>query len=292
MTGSSGQSPSPGPVHAVEGAADARGWDCHAHLFGPYAHYPLAEGRSYTPPEALERQYVDLLGRLGLGRGVLVHPSAYGADHRLVLDALASQPQWRGVLVATAGSAPDLAGLRERGIRALRFSHRSGAAANFTGSATLQDLEALAPALADAGMHAELWTDCRALPSIAATLRALPVAVVIDHMGMFDAAAGMLQPGFDTLRALLGDGHAWVKLCAYRNLRGLAAGEAWSVGKAFQDALVAANPERVVWGSDWPHLNVTGTTDTAALLQLFKDWAADASTIERVLVTNPETLYR
>ena len=223
---------------------------------------------------------------------MLVHPSAYGSDHRLVLDALASRPQWRGVLVATAGSVPALASWRDRGVRALRFSHRSGAAANFAGSASLQDLEALAPALADAGMHAELWTDCRALPSIAGTLRGLPVPVVIDHMGMFDPTAGPAQSGFDTLRALLEEGRAWVKLCAYRNLRALPVAEAWSVGNAFQDALVAANPEHVVWGSDWPHLNVPGSIDTAALLQLFKDWAGDAQTIERALVTNPERLYR
>ena len=292
MTASAGRLADARAADAIEPAAAAPGWDCHAHLFGPYADYPLAEGRSYTPPEALEHHYAGLLERLGLGHGVLVHPSAYGADHRLVLDALASQSRWRGVLVATAGSAPALAGLREQGVRALRFSHRSGATANFAGSASLQDLEALAPALADAGLHAELWTDCQALPSIAGTLRALPVPVVIDHMGMFDSTEGPGQSGFDTLRALLGEGRIWVKLCAYRNLRALPAGEAWSVGKAFQDALVAANPEHVVWGSDWPHLNVPGTTDTAALLQSFKDWAGDAPTIERVLVTNPETLYR
>ena len=292
MTASAAQSRRSPDASDVEPPAGARGWDCHAHLFGPYADYPLAEGRSYTPPEAPEQQYVALLARLGLGHGVLVHPSAYGSDHRLVLDALASQPQWRGVLVASAGSAPALAGMRERGIRALRFSHRSGAAANFAGSASLGDLEALAPALADAGMHAELWTDCRALPAIADTLRGLPVPVVIDHMGMFDAAAGLAEAGFDTLRTLLADGRAWVKLCAYRNLRTLADGEAWSVGKTFQEALVAANPEQVVWGSDWPHLNVPGTTDTAALLQLFKAWVGDAQLIERVLVANPEALYR
>src|SRR5690606_18665979 len=138
----------------------------------------------------------------------------------------------RGVLVATAASVPDLPALHDRGIRALRFSHRSGAAANFAGSASLQDLEALAPALADAGMHAELWTDCQALPSIAGTLRRLPVPVVIDRMGRFDPIAGPAQAGFDTLRALLADGRAWVKLCAYRNLRALPADKAWSVGKA------------------------------------------------------------
>ena len=82
------------------GALHEEGWDCHAHLFGPYARYPLAGARSYTPPEAVQADYQALLGRLGLGRGVLVHPSAYGRDYSLVLDTLRAQPRWRGVLVA------------------------------------------------------------------------------------------------------------------------------------------------------------------------------------------------
>src|SRR4051812_38599094 len=170
-------------------AADA-GWDCHAHLFGPYERFPLAADRSYTPPEAIEPQYLALLRRLGLGHGVLVHPSAYGDDHSLLLYALEAQPALRGVVVVRPGSPLPLAGLRERGVRGARFSHRSGAGANFAGSASFDDLLALAPALADAGLHAELWTDCQALPAIAQRLLALPVPVVIDHMAMFDAKAG------------------------------------------------------------------------------------------------------
>src|SRR4051812_45020409 len=162
-------------------------WDCHAHLFGPYERFPLAAERSYTPPEAIDTQYMALLRRLGLSNGVLVHPSAYGEDHSLLLHALAAQPALRGVVVVRPGSPLPLAGLRARGVRGARFSHRSGAGANFAGSASLADLRQLAPQLADAGLHAELWTDCRALPDIAAELRTLPVPVVIDHMGGFDA---------------------------------------------------------------------------------------------------------
>ncbi|HEU0204977.1 MAG TPA: amidohydrolase family protein, partial [Burkholderiaceae bacterium] len=127
--------------------ANVAGWDCHAHLFGPYAQFSLAPDRSYTPPEALEEQYLALLARLGLAHGVLVHPSAYGEDYALLLHALARQPRWRGVMVARAASLAqgsdglrssglNLQAMRSRGVRAARFSHRSGASANCAGSAS------------------------------------------------------------------------------------------------------------------------------------------------------------
>jgi len=268
--------------------AVASGWDCHAHLFGPYDRFPLAADRSYTPPAAQASEYLALLSRLGLAHGVLVHPSAYGDDFSLLFDALASHPQLRGVLVLRPDTMPTLAGLRDKGIRAARFSHRSGAGANFAGSASFDDLLAMAPRLADAGLHAELWTDCGALPDIAGRLRALPVPVVIDHMGGFDAGAGTGESGFACLRSLVASGSVWVKLCAYRNLLGAADFEA---GKAFHDALLDANPQRLLWGSDWPHLRVTPAPDAANLLDIFKRWTAADSIVSQILVANPAALY-
>ena len=270
-------------------SAAAEGWDCHAHLFGPYDRFPLAAERSYTPPEAVESQYLALLARLGLANGVLVHPSAYGDDHSLLLHALATQPALRGVVVVRPGSPLALAGLRERGVRGARFSHRSGAGANFAGSASFDDLRELAPALAEAGVHAELWTDCKALPAIAAELQQLPVPVVIDHMGGFDVNAGIDDPGFRTLLDLLTSGKVWVKLCAYRNL--LNAPD-WEAGRLFQQKMIEANPERLVWGSDWPHLRVTPVPDATQLLTMFKDWAGSQAVANQVLRINPESLYR
>lgn len=269
-------------------ATPITGWDCHAHLFGPYDRFPLAPQRSYTPPEAVEAQYLAMLARLGLSHGVLVHPSAYGEDFSLLLHALASRPQLRGVIVAHKGMDIDWNSLRARGVRAARFSHRSGAGANFAGSASLDDLHTLAPRLAEAGLHAELWTDCQVLPDIAGQLRQLPVPVVIDHMGGFDPAAGIDEPGFRGLLGLLEAGRAWVKLCAYRNLLGSADFEA---GRPFHDALCAANPERLLWGSDWPHLRVNPAPDTAGLLATLERWTPHAPTLRRILVDNPAALY-
>lgn len=266
-------------------------WDCHAHLFGPYGDYPLAPERTYTPPEAPEHEYAALLAQLGMGPGVLVHPSAYGMDYSLVLAALAGRPAWRGVLVAQAGTSLDLKALRAQGVRALRFSHRSGAAANFKGSASLDDLITMAPALADAGLHAELWTDRQMLPAIAGTLRALPVPVVLDHMAGFDVAGGVDEPGFAALTRLLAEGKVWVKLCAYRNLLSLPVTQWQEAGRAFQQALMRANPQQLVWGSDWPFLNVKPAPDAALLLQLCREWAGSEAQARDILSGNPQRLY-
>lgn len=264
------------------------GWDCHAHLFGPYERFPLAADRSYTPPEALELQYMAVLRRLGLQSGVLVHPSAYGDDHSLLLHALASQPTLRGVVVVRPDSPLPLKGLRDRGVRGARFSYRSGAGTNFAGSASFADLQALTPALMDAGLHAELWTDCKALPDIADEIRKLPMPVVIDHMGGFDVKAGPDEPGFRTLLDLLETDRVWVKLCAYRNLL---QEPDWEAGRVFQKKMVEANPERLVWGSDWPHLRVTPVPDPVKLLDMFMEWAGSDALVKQVLNLNPERLY-
>lgn len=266
----------------------AEGWDCHAHVFGPYDRFPLAADRSYTPPEAAPAQYLALLARLGFAHGVLVHPSAYGDDFTLLLDTLAANSRLRGVVVVRADGAGRVVGLRERGIRGARFSHRSGSAGNFAGSSSLQDLLALAPALAAAGLHAELWTDCQALPVIAQQLRGLPLPLVIDHMGGFDVAAGVNAPGFRCLLDLMADGKAWVKLCAYRNLLNVADVE---LGLPFHRLLLQANPGRLLWGSDWPHLRVDPVPDAAQWLQTFRRWTADAALARRILCDNPALLY-
>ena len=267
----------------------AAGWDCHAHLFGPYAQFPLAAERSYTPPEALGTQYLALLAKLGLTHGVLVHPSAYGEDYALLFHALAAYPQLRGVIVARTDTSINMNSLRAKGIRAARFSHRSGAGANFAGSASFDDLLQMRKPLADAGLHAELWTDCKVLPDIAPTLRQLPFPLVIDHMGGFDVEAGVNDPGFRALLALLEADTVYVKLCVYRNLPGHPDLEA---GSPFHDALLRANPDRLLWGSDWPHLRVTPAPDASALLQLLKDWTANAGLVDRILNHNPARLYK
>ncbi len=274
----------------MSAATPVLGWDCHNHLFGPYERFPLAADRSYTPPEALEAGHAEMLRRQGLSHAVLVHPSAYGDDHSLLLSALDTHPHLRGVIVVRPDSPlvqAGLDGLRERGVRAARFSHRSGAGTNFAGSAAIGDLQALTPALAAAGLHAELWTDCQVLPDIAPVLRELPFPVVIDHMGGFDPKAGPDQPGFRVLLDLVASGKVWVKLSAYRNTVGLDP----ALAAPFQARLLEANADRMLWGSDWPHLRITPVPDVADLLANFRRWCGDEALARRVLVDNPQALY-
>lgn len=265
------------------------GWDCHAHLFGPYKRFPLSSRASYTPPEAAEMAYFEMLSSLDLDCGVLVHPAAYGEDFALLFEALANNANLRGVIVARPDTLPTLAPLRSKGIRAARFNHRSDPSNTLPGSASFDDLLKLASALADAGLHAELWTDCKALPDIEARLRALPIPVVIDHMGGFDVTKGINDAGFRTLLSLVEGGKAWVKLCAYRNL--LTAKD-FELGLPFHEALLKANPTRLLWGSDWPHLRVSPAPDTRALLDMFKRWTGSEQMITQILEINPALLYQ
>jgi len=264
------------------------GWDCHAHLFGPYDRFPLAADRSYTPPEASDVQYQALLRDLGLSHGVLVHPSAYGENYAVVFHALATHANLRGVIVARPQTELELSGLRARGVRALRYSHRSGAGGNFAGSASADDLREMAPRIAEAGLHAELWTDCKVLPDIAPMLRALPFPVVIDHMGGFEVDAGVDDPGFRVLLDLLAAGKIWVKTSVYRSLLRTPDFEA---GRPFHRAMLQANPDQLVWGSDWPHIRIDPLPDTGGLLQTFKRWTDDEALVRKILVENPSRLY-
>jgi predicted TIM-barrel fold metal-dependent hydrolase len=126
------------------------------------------------------------------------------------------------------------------------------------------------------------------LPDIADRLRSLPIPVVVDHMGGFDVRAGVGDAGFRCLLSLVEGGHAWVKLCAYRNLL---AATSFEQGLPFHQALLAANPDVLLWGSDWPHLRVQPEPDAADLLAVFKRWTDDDALVRQILVANPASLY-
>jgi predicted TIM-barrel fold metal-dependent hydrolase len=269
--------------------------DSHAHVFGPYARFPLAQDRSYTPAEHLPGDFIAHLDRLGLARGVLVTGSASGKDNGAVIEALRRYPQrLRGIAVPrtgiTDGELQEWHAAGVRGVRANLF-RREGQAVYRNGIG-LEALQALAPRIADLGWHAQVWVHAPDLPELAPHLLALGLPLVVDHMGRMAAARGTQDAGFALLCRLLAEGRAWTKLSGADRNSGM--GAPYADIDPFAAALLRANPERVVWGSDWPHINyfeAAQVPDDGALLNLLPRWIPDEALRRRVLADNPAQLY-
>jgi 2-pyrone-4,6-dicarboxylate lactonase len=267
--------------------------DTHAHVFGPAARFPYAADRSYTPPDVPLTKYVGMLDTVGFARGVLVQASAHGRDNSAMLDALARRRgRLRGVAVADATVTPaELRRWHEIGVRGLRFNHFfRGGSLHYRGGVPLDAAKALAPMMAELGWHLQLWIDVKDLPDTIPTLRQLGRPVVVDHMGRVEATAGTETPGFQSLLRYVGDGECWVKVSGAHRLSQRAPD--YEDARPFHEALVRANPERLVWGSDWPHPRMEGEMpDAGHLFELFHAWTPDAATRRRILVANPAALY-
>jgi 2-pyrone-4,6-dicarboxylate lactonase len=267
--------------------------DTHAHVFGPASRFPYADDRSYTPPDAPLAKYLGMLDTLGFARGVLVQGSAHGRDNGAMLDALARHPErLRGVAVADAATpAAELRRWAALGVRGLRFNHFfRGGALHYRGGVPLSAARALAPLMAELGWHLQLWIDVKDLPDTIPVLTSLGLPVVIDHMGRTDARAGTSSPGFQSLLRLVGDGGGWVKLSGAHRLSMQAPD--YADVRPFHDALLRANPERLMWGTDWPHPRIEGDMpDAGRLLDLFQQWTPDHETRRRILAANPARLY-
>jgi predicted TIM-barrel fold metal-dependent hydrolase len=267
--------------------------DTHAHVFGPSDRFPYAEDRSYTPPDAPLEKYLGMLDTIGFARGVLVQGSAHGRDNSAMLDALRREPnRLRGVAVADADVSPDeLRAWNALGVRGLRFNHffRDGQL-HYRGGIPLSEAEKLAPVMAELGWHLQLWIDVKDLPETIALLKSLRLSVVIDHMGRTDARAGTGTEGFQSLLRAVGEGWCWSKLSGAHRLSQHAPD--YPDARPFHEALVKINPERLVWGGDWPHPRVEGEMpDAGHLLELFQTWTPDRATQQRILVDNPAKLY-
>jgi len=266
--------------------------DCHCHVFGPAARYPYAEPRSYTPDDAPLAAYLAMLDRLGFDRGVLVQPSAYGRDNRAMLDALIAEPKrLRGV--AVGGGELDDATLKAwhaAGVRALRANEfRRDGKPYYQNGVTLAEVEPLVARIAALGWHLQLWVDARDLPELMPRLARLPLPVVVDHMGRIEHHHGTAHAGFQALLRGVGEGKLWAKLSGTYRLG--ATPPDYREAKPFHDALIAANPRNLVWGTDWPHPRPEGPVpDAMRLRDVFLDWTS-APNVQAILVDNPARLY-
>ncbi len=265
--------------------------DCHAHVIGPAARYALAAQRIYTPPDCVAADYQAMLTAVGLTRAVLVQPSVYGSDNRLLVDSLlaAGTGNWRGVAVL-AGDEDDaeLSRLHQAGVRGARVNLVDRADRDTR--LPLADLHALATRIAPLGWHLELLAHVDEHGAGLQALGDLPVPVVFGHLGYLTVGRGVDDPGFAAVLSLLNAGRAWVKLTGpYRLTRDALPYPAVDEMAA---ALREAAPQRLVWGSDWPHVMLRGAMpNDADLVDLIARWLPDAELRAQVLVDNPLALY-
>jgi len=273
-------------VRGVSFEVPAGAWDAHIHAIGAVERFPLAHDRSYTPAIAPIGSYVALMDELGLAHAVLVQPSIYGTDNRALLDALARHPsRFRGVaVVAVDATDRDLAALHAAGVRGIRANLLN------RGGISLDDARSLAHRFAHLGWHLQLQIDSSTFDrfDVVATL---PVDVVVDHFGYMPAAKGPDEPGFRRLLRLVESGRCWVKLsAAYRLTSWRARG--YGAVAPLARALIAANPSRMLWGTDWPHTDLReDMPDDGELLDLLAEWVADEAVRNDILVRNPAMLY-
>lgn len=272
--------------------------DCHLHVFGDPARYPPAARRAYTPVAATLEQWRAMAQPLGLQRLVLVQPSAYGTDNACMLDALrAAGDSARAVAVIDAATPEsELAAMAALGVVGVRLNLITGVSVDPAAIPNL--LRATAARIAPLGWHLQLLVQAKAVEGIADLIPSLGVPVVFDHMASLHAALGPDQPGLPAVLRLLRAGQCWMKVSGADHVasRRDAPGEALAIMRV----LIEANPERVVWGTDWPHigpLNDAGGSqlvtylplDHAALLANLRHAAGAA--FGRILADNPARLY-
>lgn len=265
--------------------------DCHAHICGPESNFPYFSQRVYTPPDALLPDYFNLLAHLGVERAVLVQPSIYGTDNRAMLAALNAFPnKLRGVAVVDDSiTDAEIEVLHQAGVRGLRCNIVD--LADAAGQLPIAMLRSLATRIAPFGWHLEFLMHVDAFPQLSHDFHNFPVEIVFGHFGYTNASLGIENSGFQNLCAMMREGRAWAKMTgAYRI--STEASPPYSDVNPFAKALLTANSDQVVWGTDWPHVMVKGyMPNDADLCDLLGNWIQEPALLQRILVSNPERLY-
>jgi len=283
-------------------AVPAHACDCHTHIFGDPAKFPFFAGRTYTPETALPEEMSKVHAALHMQRVVIVTPSVYGTDNSCTLYGMKARgANARGVAVVDENTSPaELDRLRAAGIRGIRLNL---ATAGQTDPATgRRRFQAAIAQTKSRNWHIQMFTSLAVISGIRDLVLDSEVPVVFDHFGGLNAARGLQQPGFTDLVDLVHSGKAYVKVSgAYR---ASTQGPDYADAAPFARALITANPDRVLWGSDWPHPNTATApghppTEVTPLLQIDDGrllnqlplWAPDAAVCRKILVDNPARLY-
>jgi 2-pyrone-4,6-dicarboxylate lactonase len=258
----------------------------HAHVVGDGVKYPFTPTRSFTSPPAGEAQYLAMLDGLGLDRGVLVQVSMHGTDNSYVVDVLRKHPKrLRGVGVCAA-DVPDaeLKMLHDAGVRGLRINLTLGGGVGFDA------VDRLAERLKPMGWHLQFLIGPEKLLEYAPRMAKLPLPISIDHIAGIKHEDGVKHPAFKALLDLVKGGNTYVKLSgAYRASNDL---DRYADTLAMPQALIAANPDRMLWGTDWPHVHLyQRMIRTGPTLDLLGKWAPDEKIRHKILVDNSARLY-
>ncbi|MGI4955081.1 MAG: amidohydrolase family protein [Janthinobacterium lividum] len=276
--------------------------DTHVHVLPDPAAFPYWSGRAYTPPAAEPEALLALQDALHLDRVVIVTPSVYGTDNRATLEGMRrlGPERARGIAVIGPDAQPaELDAMHAQGIRGVRVNLEQ--AGEFDPAALARRLGGVMAQLAGRPWHLQVYSRLAVIAPLHDQLAALPLPVVFDHFAGAQAALGMGQPGFDAVLDLVRSGRAYVKISgAYR----ASTAPGWTDVAPLARALVAANPDRIVWGSDWPHpdsapmpgrkptdLAPAQDVDDGRLFNLLAEWVPDEATRSKILVANPARLY-
>lgn len=270
----------PARLVAPDGATDT-----HFHLFGDPNRYPIVGTRDYTPPLITPAQTRQLFDRLGIQRAVVIQPSVYGTDNRAQLEGASQLGIPTRAVIVTPYETSDTALMKyhEQGARGLRFTlaHPGGLPA--------ADLERWAQRLHEIGWHMQFLARAEQLLELAPRIDKLACPAVIDHIGMIQPGAGLQQPAFQAVLGMLQQGH-WVKLSGPYRLSQQP--PPYPELKPFVEELLATRPDRLIWGSDWPHVFTKGPApNTTDMFDLLADWVPDEHVRKRILVDNPARLY-
>ena len=273
--------PNPNPT-APRIALPVGACDAHCHIFGPTDRFPYAEGRTFTPPAAPKEDLRRLHDFLGFERAVIVQSACHGTDHSALLDALeAGAGRYRGVALVTPDT--EIARLHEAGVRGARlhFTPHLGPAPS------LDEIHAIVRLVEPYGWHIALHVAGDGVVEYEDLVRSLPVPVVIDHMARVDLRSGVDSKAVAALLRLLATGSVWVKLSGVDRVA--VSPPDLADGVALARLLATEAPERVVWGTDFPHPNTHGfMPDDGELVNLLGEITPD---LEGLLVTNPSRCF-
>lgn len=265
--------------------------DAHVHMVGGPDEFPLWDGRVENPaPGSFEKwldRYRHHLDTLGFSRGVIVHSILYGDDNSITAASVKAlgPDRFRGIgLVRDDADDAALDMLVAQHMSGIRLNYVHGGVLSFNGATSM------APRLQERGLHLQMLVNAhRHMQDLAEGVRALPIPVVFDHIAWPDLSLGPENPGFQLLCQLLSEGHCYVKLSGVYRL----CNAPYEIADAAVAALVSANPERCLWGSDWPHLMLADAKmpDAGLLLNAFYRAVPNADDQKRILVENPAALF-